>query len=145
MVDARSASLMAGPDPVGSVPAAPGQEARHPLGGGRRVVDVVASTVLLAVLTLGSLVAAWGIVFMRLAFSSCAAPGNSCNEALGGTAVFIGPVLVALVAVVAIVVTVVRLVRRRWAWPVPLVAIVAVVAVFAVVQLLVGSSVTRGF
>ena len=39
---------------------------------------------------------------MSLAFVSCAAPGNTCNETLGDSVVVVGPILVALVLVATI-------------------------------------------
>ncbi|MFJ7286728.1 DUF6264 family protein [Curtobacterium sp. AB451] len=131
-------------DPLGSGPAAFGREARHPLAGGRRVADVVATVVLLVVLAAESVVAGGGIVFLSLAFSSCGAPGNSCDETLGGAVVYAGPVLVALVLVAALVVCVLRLVRRRLSWPFALVGIAAVVAVFFGAMLLVDSAISHG-
>lgn len=133
-----------GPDPLGSGPAAFGREARHPLAGGRRVADVVATTALLVLLAAESVVAGGGIVFLSLAFNSCSAPGNSCDEALGGTVVYVGPVLVALVLVATLIVCVLRLVRRRLSWPFALVGIAAVVAVFFGAILLVDSAITHG-
>ncbi|WP_420838826.1 DUF6264 family protein [Curtobacterium pusillum] len=131
-------------DPLGSGPAAFGREARHPLAGGRRVVDVVATIALLVLLAAESVVAGGGIVFLSLAFSSCDVPGNTCNETLGGAVVHTGPVLVALVLVATLVVCVLRLVRRRLSWPFALVGIAAVVAVFFGAILLVDSAITHG-
>ncbi|GGK96609.1 glucan phosphoethanolaminetransferase (alkaline phosphatase superfamily) [Curtobacterium luteum] len=133
-----------GPDVAVVVGARTGREARHPLTGGRRVADVVATVVLLVALTLVAIVAAWAIVFLSLNFSSCSAPGNSCNAVLGGAVVYVGPVLVALVVVGAIVWSLVRLVRRRMAWAIPVVGITAVVVVFFACRLLVDAAVTRG-
>jgi len=134
----------AGPDPLGSGPAVFGREARHPLAGGRRVADVVATTALLVLLAAESVVAGGGIVFLSLAFTSCGAPGNTCDEALGGAVVYVGPVLVALVLVATLIVCVLRLVRRRLSWPFALVGIAAVVAVFFGAILLVDSAITHG-
>jgi len=89
-------------------------------------------------------VAGGGIVFLSLAFTSCGAPGNTCDEALGGTVVYVGPVLVALVLVATLIVCVLRLVRRRLSWPFALVGIAAVVAVFFGAILLVDSAITHG-
>lgn len=114
------------------------------MSGGRRVADVAATVVLLVALALEAVVAGWAIVFLSLGFASCAAPGNSCNTALGGGVVHVGPVLVALVLVLALAVAVLRLVRRRLAWPIPVVGILAVVAVFFACRLLVDAAVTRG-
>uniref|UniRef100_A0A942T0C5 Uncharacterized protein n=1 Tax=Neobacillus citreus TaxID=2833578 RepID=A0A942T0C5_9BACI len=133
-----------GPDPLASGPAAFGREARHPLAGGRRVADLVASVVLLVVLTAEAVVAGWAIVFLSLAFASCGAPGNSCNEALGGAVVYTAPVIVALVLVAALVTCVLRLVHRRLAWPFAVVGMAAVVAVFFGALLLVESAVSVG-
>lgn len=132
-----------GPD-VAVVGTRTSREARHPLTGGRRVADVVATVVLLVALTLEAIVGAWAIVLLSLGFSSCNAPGNSCNAILGGAVVYVGPVLVALVVVGAIVWSLVRLVRRRMAWPIPVVGVTAVVAVFFACRLLVDAAVTRG-
>ncbi|MBT1677039.1 DUF6264 family protein [Curtobacterium aurantiacum] len=134
----------AGLDPLGSGPARFGREARHPLAGRSRVADVVASTALLVLLTVEALAAGWGIKLMSLAFVSCAAPGNTCNETLGDSVVVVGPILVAGVLVATIAVCVLRLVRRRLTWPVVLVGMAAVVAVFFASLLLVDSSVTHG-
>jgi hypothetical protein len=136
--------LGSGPDPLGSGPAAFGREARHPLAGGRRVADVVATTALLVLLAVESVAAGGGIVFLSLAFSSCGAPGNTCDETLGGAVVYVGPVLVALVLVATLVVCVLRLVRRMLSWPFALVGIAAVVAVFFGAILLVDSAITHG-
>ncbi len=134
----------AGPDPLASAPARFGREARHPLAGRRRVADLVASTALLVVLTVEALAAGWGIKLLSLAFVSCAAPGNSCNAALGDSVVVAGPILVAVLFVATLVVSVLRLVRRRLTWPVVLVGMAAVVVVFFAAMLLVDSSVSRG-
>lgn len=131
-------------DPLASGPAVFGREARHPLAGGRRVADLVASVGLLVLLAAESVVAGGGIVFLSLAFSSCGAPGNSCDETLGGAVVYVGPVLVALVLVATLVVCVLRLVRRRLSWPFALVGVAAVVAVFFGAMLLVDSAITHG-
>ena len=131
-------------DPLASAPAAFGREARHPLAGGRRVADVVTTVVLLVLETLAAIVAGWAIVFLSFAFRSCDAPGNQCNEVLGGAVVYAGPVIVALLLIASIVVCVLRLVRRRLAWPVALVGLFAVVAVFAVSRVVVDASVTHG-
>lgn len=131
-------------DPLGSGPAAFGREARHPLAGGRRVADVVASVVLLTVLAAESVLAGAGIVFLSLGFTSCGAPGSRCDEALGGAVVYVGPVLVAVVLVAALLVCVLRLVRRRLTWPFALVGIAAVVAVFFGSLLLVDSAISHG-
>jgi len=133
-----------GPDPLGSGPAVFGREARHPLAGGRRVADVVATIALLVLLAAESVAAGGGIVFLSLAFSSCEAPGNTCDEAFGGGVVSVGPVLVALVLVATLVVCVLRLVHRRLTWPVALVGMAAVVAVFFGAVLLVDSAISHG-
>ena len=138
-----------GPDgaptgPTGGSVVRTGREARHPLAGGRRVADVVASVVLLVALVLEALVAGWAIVFLSLMFGSCNAPGNSCNATLGGAVVYVGPVLVGVVALIVIAWAVFRIVRRRMAWPVPLVGITAIVAVYFACRLLVDAAVTRG-
>lgn len=133
-----------GPDPLGSGPAAFGREARHPLAGRRRVVDVVATTALLVLLAAESVVAGGGIVFLSLAFGSCESPGNTCDEAFGGAVVSVGPVLVALVLVATLVVCVLRLVRRKLTWPFALVGMAAVVAVFFGAILLVDSAIAHG-
>lgn len=134
----------ADPDPLGSAPSRFGREARHPLAGRSRVADLVASTALLVVLTVGALAAGWGIRLMSLAFVSCGAPGNTCNETLGDSVVVVGPIIVAAVLVATIAVCVLRLVRRRLTWPVVLVGMAAIVAVFFASLLLVDSSVTHG-
>lgn len=126
------------------VPPRTGREARHPLTGGRRVADVVATVVLLVVLALEALAAGWAIRLLSLQFSSCAAPGNSCNAALGGAVVSVGPVLGGVVLVLALVVALSRMVRRRLAWPIPVVGITAVVVVFFACRLLVDAAITRG-
>jgi len=131
-------------DPLASGPVAFGREARHPLSGHRRVADLVASVALLVVLAAESVLAGGGIVFLSLAFSSCGAPGNSCDETLGGAVVYVGPVLVAVVLVATLVVCVLRLVRRKLTWPFALVGIAAVVAVFFGAILLVDSAITHG-
>ena len=142
--DPLGSGRAAGADPLGSGPAAFGREARHPLAGGRRVADVVATTALLVLLAAESVVAGGGIVFLSLAFSSCGVPGNSCDETLGGAVVYVGPVLVAVVLVATLVVCVLRLVRRKLTWPFALVGIAAVVAVFFGAILLVDSAITHG-
>ncbi|PYY45270.1 DUF6264 family protein [Curtobacterium sp. MCBD17_023] len=121
-----------------------GREARSGGRRGRRVADVVASVVLLVVGALAALTAGWGIMLLALGFGSCDAPGNRCDEGLGGTVVTLGPVLVALVFLVAAVVCVLRLVRRRTAWPVALLGLGLVVVVFLVARLVVGGTVTIG-
>lgn len=128
---------------VGSV-ASDGLEARRPLTGGRRVTDVVTTVTLLVVLAVAALVAGGGIVFLSLAFHSCAAPGNTCDQTLGGAVVYVGPVLVGLVFVVTLVGCTVRLVRRRWAWPVAMCGLAGVAVVFLAAVLLVDSAVTVG-
>ncbi|MBT2500945.1 hypothetical protein [Curtobacterium sp. ISL-83] len=120
------------------------REARPPLVGGRRVADVVATVVLLVVTTGVAAAAVWGIRFLSLGFRSCAAPGNSCNETLGGAVVTGGPVIVALVLVAAVATCVLRIVRRRVAWPVALSGSAVIVAVFFAAVLLAHGSVTLG-
>ncbi|WP_156463681.1 hypothetical protein [Curtobacterium sp. Leaf183] len=122
----------------------PGRRARHPLVGGRRVADLVATIVLLAIDAGVALVAGWGIVFLSLGFGSCTAPGNRCDETLGGVVVYAGPVLVALVLALTVVFSVLRLTRRRLAWPVAVTGLVAVVVVFFGALLLVDSAITHG-
>ncbi|WP_420367277.1 hypothetical protein [Curtobacterium sp. L1-20] len=131
-------------DPLGSGPPVFGREARHPLAGRRRVVDVVATVALLVLLAAESVAAGGGIVFLSLAFGSCAAPGNTCDQAFGGAVVAVGPVLVAVVLVATLVVCVLRLVRRKLTWPFALVGVAAVVAVFSGAVLLVDSAITHG-
>lgn len=146
-MDAR----VADPDPPGAVqPGGSGpsgrssREARHPLVGGRRVADMVATIALLTIATAAAVLAGWGIVFLSLAFHSCIAPGNRCDETLGGTVVYAGPIVVALVLVLTIVFSVLRLVRRRMAWPIAAVGLVAVVAAFFAALLLVDSAISHG-
>lgn len=131
-------------DPLGSGPAAFGREARHPLAGSRRVADLVATIALLALLAAESVAAGAGIVFLSLAFGSCAAPGNTCDEAFGGAVVSVGPVLVAVVLVATLVVCVLRLVHRKLSWPVVLVGMATEVAVFSAAVLLVDSAISHG-
>lgn len=121
-----------------------GLEARPPSSGPRRVADVVASVVLLVLLAVEAVVAVMGILLLSLGFSSCAAPGNTCDQGLGGAVVYVGPVLVALVFVAAFVVSIVRLVKRRLTWPVPLLGAGLVVVVFFVARALADMAVTRG-
>ncbi|WP_147281470.1 DUF6264 family protein [Curtobacterium sp. AG1037] len=121
-----------------------GLEARPPSSGPRRAADVVASVVLLVLLAVESVVAAMGILLLSLGFSSCRAPGNTCDQGLGGAVVYVGPVLVALVFVAALVVSIVRLVKRRLTWPVPLLGAGLVVVVFFVARALADVAVTRG-
>lgn len=121
-----------------------GLEARPPSSGPRRVADVVASVVLLVLLAVEAVVAAMGILLLSLGFSSCAAPGNTCDQGLGGAVVYVGPVLVAFVSVAALVVSMVRLVKRRLTWPVPLLGAGLVVVVFFVARALADMAVTRG-
>lgn len=135
------AARLSAPDAAGSTT---GREAHQPLVGRRRVADMVATIAVLTVATAAGLVVAWGIVFLSLGFHSCSAPGNRCDETLGGVVVYAGPVVVALVVVLAVVVSVLRLVRRRVAWPVAVIGLVAVVAVFFAALLLVDSAVTLG-
>ncbi|MCJ1715385.1 hypothetical protein [Curtobacterium sp. VKM Ac-2922] len=130
--------------PSESGPAGPGVRVRRPVVGGRRVADLVATITLLSIDAVVALVAGWGIVFLSLGFGSCTAPGNSCDETLGGVAVYAGPVLVALAVALAIVFSVLRLVRRRLAWPIPLTGLVAVVVVFFGALALVDSAITHG-
>nr|WP_220036699.1 DUF6264 family protein [Curtobacterium sp. MCPF17_001] len=127
-----------GPDPVG------GREARPGLRGGRRVADVVATVVLLLLGAVATVVASRGIQFMALSFGSCDAPGNRCDEGLGGTVVTLGPVVVALVFLVTLVLCVLRLVRRRLTWPVALLGLGVLVVVFVVARLLAGGAVSIG-
>lgn len=135
------AARLSAPDTAGSTT---GREAHQPLVGRRRVADMVATIAVLTLATAVALVVAWGIVFLSLGFHSCSAPGNRCDETLGGVVVYAGPVVVALVVVLAVVVSVLRLVRRRVAWPVAAIGLVAVVAVFFAALLLVDSAVTLG-
>lgn len=121
-----------------------GRQARHPLVGGRRVADLVATIVLLTLDAGVALVAGWGIVFLSLGFRSCTAPGNRCDEALGGVVVYAGPVLVALALALTVVFSVLRLARRRLAWPVAVTGLVAEIVVFFGALLLVDSAITHG-
>ncbi|NII40194.1 hypothetical protein E9228_000813 [Curtobacterium flaccumfaciens] len=132
-----------GDGPVGPATAV-GREARAGLRGGRRVADVVASVALLLIGAVTTVVAGRGIQFMALSFGSCDAPGNRCDEGLGGTVVTLGPVLVAVVFLVTLVLCVLRLVRRRLTWPVALLGLGVVVAVFVVARLLAGGAVSIG-
>ncbi|PZF66685.1 hypothetical protein DEJ33_08250 [Curtobacterium sp. MCPF17_047] len=134
----RAGGARSGPDPVG------GREARPALRGGRRVADVVATVVLLLLGAVATVVASRGIQFMALSFGSCDAPGNRCDEGLGGTVVTLGPVVVALVFLVTLVLCVLRLVRRRLAWPVALLGLGVLVVVFVVARLLAGGAVSIG-
>jgi hypothetical protein len=126
------------------VPDGSGREARTGLRGRRRVADVATSVVLLVVGALAALTAGWGIVLLSLGFRSCDAPGNRCDEGLGGAVVTLGPVLVALVFVVTVILCVLRLVRRRLAWPVALLGLGVLVVVFLVARLVVGGTVSVG-
>lgn len=121
-----------------------GLEARHRLTGGRRVADMVATIAVLTIATVAAVVAGWGIVFLSLAFHSCTAPGNRCDETLGGVVVYAGPVAVALVLVLAILFSVLRMVRRRLAWPIAVIGLAAVVAAFFAALLLVDSAISHG-
>ena len=121
-----------------------GREARPGLRGGRRVVDVVATVLLLLLGAVTTVVAGRGIQFMALSFGSCDAPGNRCDEGLGSTVVTLGPVVVALAFLVTLVVCMLRLVRRRLSWPVALLGLGVLVLVFIVARLLVGGSVSIG-
>ena len=132
-----------GDGPVGPATAV-GREAQAGLRGGRRVADVVASVALLLIGAVTTVVAGRGIQFMALSFGSCDAPGNRCDEGLGGTVVTLGPVLVAVVFLVTLVLCVLRLVRRRLTWPVALLGLGVVVAVFVVARLLAGGAVSIG-
>jgi hypothetical protein len=134
----------AGDDAPSSARPVTGREARHPVLGARRVADMVATIALLAIATLVAVTAGWGIVFLSLAFHSCVAPGNRCDETLGGFVVYAGPVVVALILVLAVVFSVLRLVRRHLAWPIAAIGLVAIVAVFFAALLLVDSAVTHG-
>lgn len=106
---------------------------------------MVATVLLLALLAVESVAAGGGIVFLSLAFHSCAAPGNTCDAGLGTGVVTVGPVLVALVLVGTVVGCVLRLVRRRLAWPLALVGVAAQVVVFFAALLLVDAAVQHGF
>lgn len=122
-----------------------GREARLAARTHRRVADVVATVLLLVLLAVESVAVGGGIVFLSMAFHSCAAPGNTCDAGLGGGVVTVGPVLVVLVLVGTVVGCVLRLVRRRLAWPLVLVGIAAQVVVFFAALLLVDSAVQHGF
>ncbi|PZF56502.1 hypothetical protein DEJ23_10060 [Curtobacterium sp. MCSS17_008] len=126
-------------------PATAGREARLGTHGRRRVADVVATVLLLVLLAVESVAAGGGIVFLSLAFHSCAAPGNTCDVGLGSAVAYVGPMLVALVLVVTLLGCTLRLVRRRLAWPVALLGIAAQVVVFSAALLLVDSAVRHGF
>ncbi|OIH92815.1 hypothetical protein BIU90_09975 [Curtobacterium sp. MCBA15_001] len=117
---------------------------RRPVLGARRVADMTATIVLLAIDAVVAVVAGWGIVFLSLGFQSCSVPGNRCDETLGGAVVYAGPVLVALALVLAVVFSVLRLVRRRLAWPIAVTGLVALVVVFSGALVLVDSAITRG-
>jgi hypothetical protein len=121
-----------GPDPLASGPPGLGREARHPLVGGRRVGDLVASVLLLALQLVVAFVAGWGAVFLAFAFDSCGAGagGRTCNTELGSVAILGAPILVGVLFVAAVIVTVLRLVRRRLSWPVPMIGTVLSVGVF---------------
>lgn len=121
-----------------------GREARPALRGGRRVADVVATVVLLVVGVLVAIVASYAIAFSALAFRSCAAPGNRCDEAVGSMAVTVGPVVVGVVLLAAVVLSVVRMVRARLAWPVAFLGLGLVVGVAVVARLLATGAVTVG-
>ncbi|PZE62679.1 hypothetical protein DEI83_14810 [Curtobacterium sp. MCBD17_021] len=121
-----------------------GREARTGPRGARRAADVVASVVLLVVDALAAVTAGWGISLLALGFGSCEAPGNRCDEGLGGTVVTLAPVLVALVFLATVLCCVRRLVRRRIAWPVALLGLGVLVVVFLVARLVVGGTVTIG-
>ncbi|MET3636288.1 hypothetical protein ABIC52_001067 [Curtobacterium oceanosedimentum] len=106
---------------------------------------MVATVLLLALLAVEAVAAGGGIVFLSMAFHSCAAPGNTCDAGLGTGVVTVGPVIVALVFVGTVVGCVLRLVRRRLAWPLALVGIAAMVVVFFAALLLVDAAVQHGF
>lgn len=142
--DAVRAGAVVLADPLGCGPATFGREARHPLAGGRRVADLVTTIALLVVLAAESVAAGAGIVFLSLAFGSCAAPGNTCDEAFGGAVVSVGPMIVAVVLVATLAACVLRLVHRRLSWPVVLVGMAGVVAVFSAAVLLVDSAISHG-
>ncbi|MCL9665389.1 DUF6264 family protein [Curtobacterium albidum] len=125
--------------------ASSGREARGTARTPRHVVDVVATVLLLALLAVEAVAAGGGIVFLSMAFHSCAAPGNTCDAGLGTGVVTVGPVVVALVFVGMVVGCVLRLVRRRLAWPLALVGIAAMVVVFFAALLLVDAAVQHGF
>lgn len=126
-------------------PGTGGREARPTSHGSRRVADVVATVLLLVLLIVESAAAAGGIVFLSMAFHSCAAPGNTCDAGLGSAVVSTGPVLVVLVLLGTLTGSILRLVRRRLAWPIALVGIAAQVVVFSAALLLVDSAVRHGF
>ena len=125
--------------------ASSGREARGTAPTPRHVVDVVATVLLLALLAVEAVAAGGGIVFLSMAFHSCAAPGTTCDAGLGTGVVTVGPVVVALVFVGTVVWCVLRLVRRRLAWPLALVGIAAMVVVFFAALLLVDAAVQHGF
>ncbi len=125
--------------------ASSGREARVTARTPRHVVDVVATVLLLALLAVEAVAAGGGIVFLSMAFHSCAAPGTTCDAGLGTGVVTVGPVIVALVFVGTVVGCVLRLVRRRLAWPLALVGIAAMVVVFFAALLLVDAAVQHGF
>ena len=133
------------PGPVATAAAWPGREARRTSRTHRRAADVVTTVLLLVLLAVESVAAAGGIVFLSMAFHSCAAPGNTCDAGLGGGVVTVGPVLVVLVFLGTVVGCVLRLVRRRFAWPLALVGIAAQVVVFLAALLLVDAAVQHGF
>ncbi|RUQ09321.1 DUF6264 family protein [Curtobacterium sp. HSID17257] len=139
-----SASASASPAPSASS-ASSGREARGAARTPRHVVDVVATVLLLALLAVEAVAAGGGIVFLSMAFHSCAAPGTTCDAGLGTGVVTVGPVIVALVFVGTVVGCVLRLVRRRLAWPLALVGIAAMVVVFFAALLLVDAAVQHGF
>lgn len=146
--DVSSGSVgVAGSDAaVASRAAAPvGREARLADRTRRHVADVVATVLLLVLLAVESVAAGGGIVFLSMAFHSCAAPGNTCDAGLGGGVVTVGPVLVVLVLVGTVVGCVLRLVRRRLAWPLALVGVAAQIVVFFAALLLVDAAVQHGF
>lgn len=130
---------------VAASPAPSGREARLAAHTHRHPADVVATVLLLVLLAVESVAAAGGIVFLSMAFHSCAAPGNTCDAGLGGGVVTVGPVLVVLVLVGTVVGCVLRLVRRRLASPLALVGIAAQVVVFSAALLLVDAAVQHGF
>lgn len=132
--------MSAGPDPLDAVPPSLGREARHPLAGGRRVADGVATVALLVLASLLAVAAGWGITFLAFRFDSCGATGTSCDEGLGTAVIVGGRAAVAVVLVAAIALSVVRLVRRRLAWPVPLLAMGCTVGVFVLALVLTGSA-----
>lgn len=140
-----SASASTSPALSASSSASSGREARGTARTPRHVVDVVATVLLLALLAVEAVAAGGGIVFLSMAFHSCAAPGNTCDAGLGTGVVTVGPVVVALVFVGTVVGCVLRLVRRRLAWPLALVGIAAMVVVFFAALLLVDAAVQHGF